>query len=248
MEKIDQATVEALQFTAPWASTLDAQILHCKILGEEFFGRFSQQEREGIWIRLQSFKGLVPSLFEFFENAKCLEAWADCLKWLICLDPRETLSTAMKKIYTGINQSVDSALVQKNDITFDSVPASSARRIDLGRQQLCAFAICYHCEIPKKPNGKDLLAKPRATLDTTRLREMADLASLLGFESSKITALKQFPKSADPTLVREDEKPALITDGPGEIRKDRCGIPHTQNYEEDRQFLFITHLLDNRYK
>ena len=248
MEKVDQATVEGLQLTAPWASTLDAQILHCKILGGELFGRFSQQEREGIWIRLQSFKGLVPSLFEFFENVKCLEAWAECSKWLVCLGPRETLCTAMNKIYTGINQSVDSALVQENETTFESVPANSACRIDLGYRQLCAFAMRYHREIPKKPSGKDLLAKPRATLDTTRLREMADLANRLGFESSEITALKQFPKSADPTLVRGNEKPALITDGPGEIRKDRCGIPHTQNYEEDRKFLFITHLLDNRYE
>ena len=106
----------------------------------------------------------------------------------------------------------------------------------------------YHCEILKKPNGKDFLAKSKATLDTIRLRKMADLASRLGFKSSEITALKQFLKSVDPTLVREDEKPTLIMDGPEEIRKDRCGILHTQNYEEDRQFLFITHLLDNRYE
>ena len=218
------------------------------MLGGELFCGFSQQEREGIWIRLQSFQGLVPSLFEIFENVKCLEAWADCLKWLVCLGPRETLSTAMEKIYTGINQSIDSALVQKNETTFDSVPASSARRIDLGRRQLYAFAMRYHCEIPKKPSGKDLLAKPRAMLDTTRLREMADLANRLGFESSEITALKQLPKSADPTLVRGNEKPTLVTDGPGEIRKDRCGMPHAQNYEENRKFLFITHLHDNRYE
>lgn len=84
MAKVDQATVEVLQFTAPWASTLDAQNLRGKMLSGEIFGNFSQHEREGIWIRLQSFKGLVPSLFEFFENAKCLEAWADCVKWLVC--------------------------------------------------------------------------------------------------------------------------------------------------------------------
>lgn len=107
MAKVDQATVKALRFTAPWASTLDAQILRGKMLGGEIFGSFSQHKRRRIWIRLQSFQGLVPSLFECFENAKCLEAWADCLKWLVCLGPRETLSTAMKKIYTGINQSVD---------------------------------------------------------------------------------------------------------------------------------------------
>lgn len=103
MAKVDQAIVEALQFIAPWASTLDAKILRDKILGEEIFCRFSQQEREGIWIRLQFFKGLVSSLFEFFENVKCLEAWVNCLKWLVCIGPRETLSTTMNKIYTNIN-------------------------------------------------------------------------------------------------------------------------------------------------
>ena len=106
----------------------------------------------------------------------------------------------------------------------------------------------YHREIPKKPSGKDLLAKPRAILDTTRLREMADLAHHLGFESSEITALKQFPKSANPPILRGNEKPALVTDGPGEIRKDRCGLPYAQNYEEDRKYLFITHLHDDRYE
>lgn len=246
MAKVDQATVEALQFTAPWASTLDAQILRGKMLGGEIFSSFSQHEREGIWIRLQSFKGLVPSLFEFFENAKCLEARADCVKWLVCLGSRETLSTAMKKIYTGINQSADSALVQENETTFESMPANSTRRIDLGYRQLHAFAMRYHCEIPKKPSGKDLLAKPMARLDTMRLCQMADLANRLGFESSEITALTQFPKSTDPMIVRGNEKPAIVTDGPGEIRKDRYGVPHTQNYEEDRKFLFIIHLHDDR--
>lgn len=248
MAKVDQATVKALQLTAPWASTLDANILRGKLLSGEIFCSFSQQERQEIWIRLQSFKGLVPSLFEFFENVKCLEAWAECSKWLVCPGPRETLSTAMNKIYTGINQSVDSAMVQENETTFESVPANSARRIDLGYRQLCAFAMRYHREIPKKPSGKDILAKPRAILDTTRLREMADLAHHLGFESSEITALKQFPKSADPPILRGNEKPALVTDGPGEIRKDRCGLPYAQNYEEDRKYLFITHLHDDRYE
>jgi len=152
----------------------------------------------------------------------------------------------MNKIYTSINQSVDSALVQENETTFKSVPASSARRIDLGYRQLCAFAMRYHCKVPKKPSGKDLLAKPRAILDTTTSREMADLANYLGFKSSEITALKQFPTSADPTIVRGNERPAFVTDSPGEPRKDRCGTPHVQNYKEDRKFLYITHLLDDR--
>ncbi len=80
MTKVNEAIVEALQLIAPWASTLDAKILRGKMLGEKIFCSFSQQEREEIWIRLQSFKSLIPSLFEFFKNVKCLKAWANCLK------------------------------------------------------------------------------------------------------------------------------------------------------------------------
>ncbi len=77
---------------------------------------------------------------------------------------------------------------------------------------------------------------------------MADLANYLEFESSEITALKQFLKSADPPIIGGNETPTIVTDGLGEIRKDRCGMPHAQNYEEDRKFLFINHLHDNRYE
>ncbi|KAL2043404.1 hypothetical protein N7G274_003710 [Stereocaulon virgatum] len=75
---------------------------------------------------------------------------------------------------------------------------------------------------------------------------MADLANHLGFESSEIAALKQFPKSTDSMVERASEKPALVTDGPGKIRKYRCGMPRAQSYEEDRKFLFINHLQDHR--
>ena len=242
MLKVDPATVEALQFMAPWASIYDAKILRGKVLSGGIFSNFSQQQREEIWGRLQSFKDLVPSIFELFENVKCLEAWADCLKWLVQLDPRETLSSAIAKIYTGINQSADLALIQENETTFKPIPADSARRIEFGYRQLCAFAMRYHREIPKKPSRKDILAKPRAMLDTARLREMADLANHLGFESSEITALKQLPKSADPSRVRRNERPMLVMEGPGEIKKDRCGLPHVPSYEEDRKFLFINNL------
>ncbi len=48
----------------------------------------------------------------------------------------------------------------------------------------------YYYKVPKKPSGKDLLVKPRAILDTTISREIADLTNYLGFKSSEITALK----------------------------------------------------------
>jgi len=239
MERVDQVTVKELELTAPWASTVDAQILRGKVLGGEVFCTFNQREREEIWIRLQSFKGLVPSLYGFFEDIKLLEAWANCLKRLIRLGPRDTVSTALKKIYTGTN---GSALVQGTETTFMPVPA----KLDLGCRQLQAFAMRYHREIPKKPSGKNLLARPMAIVDTTKLREMADLANRLGFESSDIIALKQYPNSADSTAVIENNGPILVTAGPGETREQRCGMPHIQSYIDDRKFLFLTHLHDDR--
>ncbi len=246
MERVDGTTVKALELTAPWASTVDAQILRGKVLGGEVFRAFNQRDREEIWIRLHSFKGLVPSLYGFFEDVKLLEALADCLKWVIRPGPRETVSTALKKIYTGVNQDTGTALVQETETTFMPVQANLVYRMDLGCRQLQAFAMRYHREIPKKPSGKNLLARPMAIVDTTKLREMADLANRLGFESSDITALKQYPSSADLNAVTEKSRPILVTAGPGEPREQRCGMPHIQNYRNDRNCLFITHLHDDR--
>ena len=246
MKRVDQATVKVLELTAPWASTLDAQKLRGKVLGGDVFPAFNQPEREEIWNRLQSFKGLVPSLYGFFEDIKLLEAWANCLKWVVHLGARDTVSSALRKTYTGANQATGSALVQETETTFNPVPADLAYQMDLGCRQLWAFAMRYHREIPKKPSDKNLLARPTPMVDTRKLREMADLANRLGFESSEITALKQHPNSTDSSAVTGNNRPILVTAGPGETRKERCGMPHIQSYQDDRKFVFIPHLHDDR--
>jgi len=246
MKNIDSVTVKALELTAPWASTADAQILRGKVLGGEVFCSFSQQEREEIWIQLQTFKGLIPSLYGFFEDIKLLEAWSNCLKWTICLSPRDTVSTALKDIFTGVNQDTGSALVQETETLFKTVSASFAYQRDLACRQLWAFAMRYHREIPRRSCGKDLLAKPMVMLNTAKLRELIDLANRLGFEPPAIRALQQYSRSQETPEATGNNRPMLVTDGPGETRRERCGMPHIQSYEEDRKFLFITHLHDDR--
>ena len=248
MARVDQTTVEALQLKAPWTSTIEAQVLRSKVLGGEVFGLFDQQERESIWLRLRNFQGMIPSLFELFENLKCLAAWVDCLKWLLKLSPRETVFMAMKKIYSDRDQSIDIALVQESENVFRTVPATPQYRLNQGYRQLYCFAMRHHREIPKKPTGKDLLARPTPPVDTARLREMADLATRLGFQSSEISALREYPKSANSAVTTESHSPFLVTDGPGEAERCRCGIRRTQDYEENRQYMFIRHLHDNRYE
>ncbi len=106
----------------------------------------------------------------------------------------------------------------------------------------------YYREISKKFSEKNLLAKPRTMLDTTRLREITNLVNLLRFESFEIIALKQFLKLIDSTIVKGNERFAFVTNDLEEIRKNRCEMPHAQNYEENRKFLFITYLHENRDK
>ncbi len=77
---------------------------------------------------------------------------------------------------------------------------------------------------------------------------MADLARRLGFESSEVNALREHSRSVDSTATTGSHTPSLVTDGPGKVKRFRCGIPRIENYEEDRAYLFIQHLHDNRHE
>ena len=246
MKNINQVTVKVLELTASWASTADAWILRGKVLDDEVFCSFSQQEREEIWIQLQIFKNLISSLYGFFENIKILEAWSDCLKWMIYLNSRDTVSTALKDTYTGVNQNTGSALVQETETLFKTVPASFTYQRDLACRQLWAFAMRYHREISKRFSEKNLLAKSIVILNTAKLREMSDLVDRLSFEFTEMTALQQYSRSQEITVTTGNNRPLLVTDEPEEIKRDRCEMSHVRSYEENHKFLFITHLHDDK--
>jgi hypothetical protein len=55
----------------------------------------------------------------------------------------------------------------------------------------------------------------------------------------------RYPK---PTTKEEPEpsRPLLVTSGPSEVKKRRCGIPLKKTYKEDRKFIYINHLHDKR--
>ncbi len=80
----------------------------------------------------------------------------------------------------------------------------------------------YYCKVSKKLSGKNLLAKSRAILDITILREITDLANCLRFELFEIILLKQFLKLTDLTIARENKRSALVTNSLEKFRKDRC--------------------------
>ena len=96
--------------------------------------------------------------------------------------------------------------------------------------------------MPRDPKGRELLARHTTNADRTVLREFADLAERLGFESPEITALKENPQMRDARNPSETSKPLLFTDGAGVKKKRRCGLPSVDEYVKDSDSLFINHL------
>ena len=74
---------------------------------------------------------------------------------------------------------------------------------------------------------------------------MTDLARRVGFEFSKINALREYPRSLDSTATTGSHRPFLITDGPEEAQKY---LPRIEDYEKNRAYLFIRQLHDNRHE
>jgi hypothetical protein len=77
--------------------------------------------------------------------------------------------------------------------------------------------------------------------DKAVLCGFADLAKRLGFQSPKISNLKQLPNV---TITEESDQsmPLLVISGPRVLRKQRCGLLNAQVHEEDCRFVFINNL------
>ena len=194
MQKVDQATVKALESKAPRFSRLDAQALQGQLLSGRIFSAFSQQDREAIWNELCSIEGLIPSLFTFFEDVKYLQACVNCVMRLIKLSARDTVFTTLEDSFRDMNQISDQCVIQEAYSAFAAKPGMGGDRFDLGYRQIWLYAMRHYRKMPVEPKKKkkDLLAKVGSgKADETVLCEFAALADRLGFESDEISALKQ---------------------------------------------------------
>ena len=98
--------------------------------------------------------------------------------------------------------------------------------------------------MPRDLKGKELLARHTTDADRTVLREFADLAERLGFESPEIIALKEHLQARNARDPLESSKPLLVTDSAGVKKKRRYRLPSVEEYMEDRESLFINYLHD----
>ena len=229
-----------MELRAPGASTLDAQFLRGQVLGGAIFSGFSDQERAIIWENIRTFKGIIPSLSKFFQDIHFLQACVDGLKWLVTVPREKTVFTALEDCYKGNGET---QLIQTTETTFETVRSTHGMR--LGYLVLVAFAMRHHQSLPKAPVKKNLKTIPRAKADREVLQRSAALAFQLGFKSPEIKALIG---DLDPLPILDTQKPIplLVTTGPGESIKQRCGFPHTDTFEEDRKYLFLHNLCEER--
>ena len=242
MQHVDEVTVKALELRAPRVCTRDADEVRGQILGGTIFSAFGEEDRAGIWARVQAVDDLIPSLDTLFENLNYLKVLTDCMTRLVSPSPGDTVSTALFKAFSDTNQIPDRAIIQVTESSFSSSPASSADRADLGVRQLYAYAMRHYLQMPRDLKGKELLARHTTNVDRTVLHEFADLAECLGFESAEITALKENPQMRDARNSSGTSKPLLITDGAGVKKQRRCGLPSVEEYTKDSESLFINHL------
>jgi hypothetical protein len=189
MQKVDQATVEALELTAPGACRADARTLYSKLRSGQIFGAFGEQDREAIWIKVRacSTDRLIPSFFSFFQDLNWLKDPVNYVKRLMYLSPRETiLYTLRERMFSHANQRADQCVIEESEHTYVSKSGNAADRVNLGILQIFFYAMRHCLEMPPEPKRKNLLAKPRNQANVKALYDFAAHAHRLGFESDEI--------------------------------------------------------------
>ena len=243
IERVDKITVKAVELRAPGISTSDADFLCRKVLGGKIFSGFSVQEREIIWENILAFKDIIPSLSKFFKDIHLLRACVDGVKWLVTVSREEvTVLTALKNRYKSRR---GSQRVQTTDKTFRSEKGSPAHCFRLGYLGLFATVMRDYKDLPKPPVKKNLKEMPRAKADCEVLQRLASQAAELGFDSPEIDMLKG---DSEPLPITDTRGAAalLVTTGPGEGIERRCGLPGANTFKEDRKYLFLHNLCEEK--
>ena len=85
---------------SPRVCTRDVNEVRGQVLGGTIFG---EQDRAGIWARVQAVDDLIPSLDALFKNLSYLKVLADCMTRLVRLLPAGTVSVLFKA-FSDTNQ------------------------------------------------------------------------------------------------------------------------------------------------
>ncbi len=242
MGKIDSRAVQALELRAPGASTHDAEEVHAQLQAGQILSAFSEDERRYIFERLCRFSFLIPSLHTFFRDLTYWEACVESVKHLVTVSRRDTIFSTFERGFTAINQQDNRVVVQVGESHFENLQGLSDAQFDLGFRQIIIFAMRRFLEMPREPVSRDVTVRPRVKASTSALIQFAQLAMRVGFETPEIHHLLDTPERSEPSTSPTSTQPLLVTSGPGEKLKRRCGLPTLDTFLDDRDFLFLHHL------
>lgn len=163
------------------------------------------------------------------------------------------MSRTLEQRFSGVNQEHGRVKVQVAEDALAHGQGTCADQVDLGCRQIFAYAMRHYPYMPKKPVKRDCVKRAAPTADPAVLRRFADLADQLGFadplgfEGTGIATLRQYPALRAMNAPRSGP-PLLVTSGPGVKKAQRCSIPRSLAYEEDRHALFINSTTRGRSK
>jgi hypothetical protein len=152
------------------------------------------------------------------------------MRQLVKLLPGENIYDALRRSFTGGNQSSGDLVIEESESRFITLPGNLEDRFDIGYRQIWLYAMRHYREMPTthKRGNKDLLAKPDLEQDQAVLYEFAAFANRLGFESNEISALQR--RSADWEIAQN----ALL-----KARK-----PSRYEYREDLLQSYISQIME----
>ncbi|OBT56673.1 hypothetical protein VE04_03814 [Pseudogymnoascus sp. 24MN13] len=244
IQRLDKATVKAIERKAPAVSTSDSQELSIAIFNGAIFSGFSSQERRVIWGNILKFRGIIPSLSTFFEDMHLLEACVNCIRWLVTVptdQADQTLFTALGEAFQSQGGTQCTQVVQTTETTFRLVKGNPTYCMKLGYLQIIAFAMKDYRDLPKQSVKKNLIEIARPKADSEVLQKGASFAKQLGFSTPEIERLK----GMEPLKFSEVEALVPVPKTAVVKIKRRSGMPHTDTFEEDRQHLYLHNLFQS---
>ncbi|ELR08409.1 hypothetical protein VC83_03556 [Pseudogymnoascus destructans] len=244
IQRLDKATVKAIERKAPAVSTSDSQELSIAIFNGAIFSGFSSQERSVIWGNILKFRGIIPSLSTFFEDMHLLEACVNCIRWLVTVptdQADQTVFTALGEAFQSQGGTQCTQVVQTTETTFRLVKGNPTYCMKLGYLQMIAFAMKDYRDLPKQSVKKNLIEIARPKADSEVLQKGASFAKQLGFSTPEIERLK----GMEPLTFSEVEALVPVPKTAVVEIKRRSGMPRTDTFEEDRQHIFLHNLLQS---
>lgn len=191
MQFVDRVTVETLQLRAPGTSCKDLNILEKPFQEKVLFSDIQhQRDRSVVWMGLQGFIYLIPSMYTLFEDIKYLRAPAKVMRQLFS-KTSETCFDAMTAIFTGRNQKDHTYLIQTSERSFREEKGQSVDQIKFGYHVAWLYLWRHWTDLgpdcPRKDDGEPT-PMPRGS-SITKWFELANLVTSLGFESDEISQI-----------------------------------------------------------